>query len=187
MHFILSEQDRPNRIEHDSSILWRQIFHCCCALPVWMQNFKKSFWRHFAFFPISKLEQWSLVIMNYIWKFQCHVTDNKAYRTVRTSYVNCMHKAEFLWFSCWQCLSSCYYVAETRSPNEANNLKRVRLKSQQSETFSNKQNVKWIASLWNISYCRKNVTFLNWGYLYSSNVCARSTSTFLMKWPVESR
>ena len=29
-------------------------------------------------------------------KFQCRVTDNKAYRNVRASYVNCMHKVEFL-------------------------------------------------------------------------------------------
>ena len=111
------------------------------------------------FFTIFKFEQWRLVVMNNLWKFQCPVADNKAYRTVRTSYVNCIHKAEFLWFSCWQCLSSCYYVTETRSPNEANHLKRVRLKSQQSETSSNKQKYKWIASLWNNTYCRKNVTF----------------------------
>ena len=109
--------------------------------------------------PISKLEQWRLVVMNNLWKFHCRVADNMTYRTVRTSYVNCMHKTGFLWFSCWQCLSSCNYVTETRSPNEANHLKRVRLKSQQSETSSNKQKYKWIASLWNISYCRKNVIF----------------------------
>ena len=125
-----------------------------------MQNFKKSFWRQFAFCsPISKLEQWRLVVMNNLWKFQFHVADNNAYRTVRTSYVNCMHKAEFLWFSCCQCSSSCCYVTETRSPNESNHLKCVRLQSQQSETSSNKQKYKWIAFLRNISYCRQNVTF----------------------------
>ena len=47
-----------------------------------------------------------------------------------------------------------------RSPNEANHLKCACLKSQQSEKSSNKQKYKWIASLRNISYCRKNVTFL---------------------------
>ena len=34
--------------------------------------------------------------MNKRQKFECHVADNKAYRALLTSYVNCMHKAEFL-------------------------------------------------------------------------------------------
>ena len=42
-----------------------------------------------------------------------------------------------------------------------NNLKRVRIKSQLSETSPNKQKYKWIASLWNISYCRK-IMWLSW-------------------------
>ena len=38
---------------------------------------------------------------------------------------------------------------------------------------------KWMASLWNISYCSKKCDFLRWEYLYSSIVCARCTSHFL--------
>ena len=49
---------------------------------------------------------------------------------------------------------------------------------QQSVTSSNKQKYKWMASLWNISYCRKKCDILKWGYLYSSIVCARSTRHF---------
>ena len=62
---------------------------------------KKSIWQHLTFFLISKLEKWRVVVMNKRWKFKCRVADNKAYRKVRISYVNCMHKAEFPRFSCW--------------------------------------------------------------------------------------
>ena len=123
------------------------------------KTLKNHFDNTLHFSPISKQEQWRLVVMNNLWKCQCHATDNKAYRALQTSYVNCKHKAEFLWFCWWECLSSYYYVTETRSPNEANHLKRVRLKSQRSGTSSNKQKYKKIASQWNISYCRKHVTF----------------------------
>ena len=50
-----------------------------------------------------------------------------------------------------------FYVTETRSPSEAKHLELVRLKLLQPS--SNKQKYKWIASLWNIKYCRKYVTF----------------------------
>ena len=149
-----------------------------CTSGLDAKTLKNHFDNTLHYFPNFQTRRWRLVVMNNLRTFKCHVADNKAYRTVRTSYVNCMHKAEFQWFSCWQCLSSCYYLTETRSPNEANPLKRDRLISQQSKTSSNKQKYKWIASLWNISYCRKKCDFLNWGSLYSSTVCARSTSHF---------
>ena len=53
------------------------------------------------FFSISKQEQWRLVVMNNRWKLQCRVIDIKAYRTLRISYVNCMHQVDFLLLSCW--------------------------------------------------------------------------------------
>ena len=191
-YFIL--QEIPDLFSYHKYLnmqLWIRRCLIICVCKILVQNFiikdilKKKNVVHWI--SVRTIEQWRLVVMNNLWKFHCRVADNKTYRTVRTSYVNCMHKTEFLWFSCWQCLSSCYYVTETRSPNEANHLKRVRIKSQQSETSSNKQKYKWIASLWNISYCIKNVTFINWGYLYSSIVCARSIGTFKIKWHAESR
>ena len=119
MHFILSEQEenviRPFCNDKHFTAVVHFRFGC--------KTLKNHFDDTLHFSPFSQFEQCRLEVMNNLWKFQCCAADNKAYRTVRTSYVNCMHKAEFQWFSWWQCLPSCYYVTETRSPNEANHLK----------------------------------------------------------------
>ena len=92
--------------------------------------------------------------------FQHRITDKKTHRTVRTSYINCMHKAEFQWFSCWSCLSSCYCVTKNRSLIEANHFTCVRLWSRQSKQFhTNRLTNGWrLCRIFHI--VRKHVTFL---------------------------
>ena len=57
---------------------------------------KKSIWRYFALFFFNSQTRIVTSSSNtYSLKFQYRIIDNKAYRTVRTSYVNCMLKLNF--------------------------------------------------------------------------------------------